>query len=162
MNLEKLVEIKISIEEELKLYEELSVLFEEKRKVLIANKVDSLLAVDDKILNVVDALKASVNHRFMLSNNKNIGISKFITYAQNVNIELADEMKNLQVKINTLIEKIAQQERVIKELLRHGLILVTKTLNLISNATPAAGDYNNLGKNIHNEIGKISSVVEEV
>ena len=51
---------------------------------------------------------------------------------------------------------------VIKELLRHGMNLVNKTLNMISNAAAIAGEYNSAGKNTHSEIDRISSVIEEV
>lgn len=163
--MEKLNEIKNLINDEIALYTELSSLFEKKRKVLIANDVENLLAVDEEILIKVEEIKASVNYRQTITahiGRSDMSLSEMIDVANKFDKNLSEELSKAQKQINSLIEKLAGQERVIKELLRHGMTMVSKTLNMISNAVSVAGDYNSSGKNVQSEIDKISSIVEEV
>lgn len=165
MDLGNLKVVKNLIEEELELYSDLNGLFEEKRKILVSNSVDALLEVDEKILNVVGAIQSSVNHRQLVVSKfgfKVENLTQMINFAKEYDNELAQEFKLTQEKINYLISEIAHKERIIKELLRHGMNMVNKTLNMISNATSMAGDYNSYGKSTNGEIDRISSVVEEV
>lgn len=165
MDLGNLKIIKNLIDGELELYSNLNNQFEEKRKILVSNSVDELLSIDEKILNTVDSIKSSVNHRQKLASKFGIyatNLSQLIVLSQEIDEEVANEFKISQEKINELISQIAHKERIIKELIRHGMNIVNKTLNMISNATSIAGDYNNLGQSVQGEIGRISSVVEEV
>jgi len=165
MDLGNLKIIKNLIDGELELYSTLNNQFEEKRKILVSNSVDELLSIDEKILNTVDSIKSSVNHRQKLASKFGIyatNLSQLIVLSQEIDEEVANEFKISQEKINELISQIAHKERIIKELIRHGMNIVNKTLNMISNATSIAGDYNNLGQSVQGEIGRISSVVEEV
>ncbi len=163
--MKNLEELKKSIYEEIQLYKTLDELFEEKRKVIISNKAEDLLKVDEKILNVVDSIKSAVNHRQTLSKilaDKNLSISEMIELAKTSAPTLVGEFEAAQNQIIELSNEIARKERIIKELLRHGMNLVNKTLNLISNAVSMAGDYNRTGKNVQSDIDRISSIVEEV
>ncbi len=165
MDLGNLKTIKSLIDEELELYSILNEQFEEKRKILISNSVDNLLSIDEKILNTVDSIKSSVNHRQMISNKFGIqatNLTQMIELSQGLDNNLASEFKISQEKINELINQIAHKERIIKELIRHGMNIVNKTLSIISNATSMAGDYNNHGQSVQGEISRISSIVEEV
>ena len=165
MDLGKLKELKKLIDEEVQLYSELKDLFHEKRKILVANDVEALLSVDEKILNVVDSIKSSVSLRERISGDSatsGLTLTQMISEAQKYDENLADEFSAAQVKVHSLIKDIAHEEMVVKELLRHGMNLVNKTLNMISNAVSIAGDYNRDGKNVQSEIDRISSVVEEV
>ena len=165
MDLGNLKTIKNLIDEELELYFILNTQFEEKRKILISNSTDELLAIDEKILNTVDSIKSSVNHRQIVSSKLGIpsfNMSQIINVTKEIDKDLAEEFTSVQSRIQSLIKEIAYKERVIKELIRHGMTLVNKTLNMISNVTSIAGDYNNHGQSIQSEIGSISSVIEEV
>ena len=165
MDLGKLRGLKKLIDEEVQLYSKLKSLFQEKRKILISNKVDDLLIVDEKILNIVDSIKSSVNLRERISEqpeNKQLTLSQIIAEAEKYDKDLAHEFSLAQQEVHTLIKEISHEEMVIKELLRHGMNLVNKTLNMISNAAAIAGEYNSAGKNTHSEIDRISSVIEEV
>lgn len=158
-------ELKNSIFEEIELYKTLDALFEEKRKILISNNADNLLKIDEKILNIVDEIKSVVCHRQTLSKNiagKDLNMSEMIEEVEKSAPELVGDFKNAKEQIIELSEEIARKERIIKELLRHGMNLVNKTLNLISNAASIAGDYNRAGKNVQSDIDRISSIVEEV
>lgn len=165
MDLGNLTTIKNLIDEELELYSILNNQFEEKRKILITNSVDDLLAIDEKILNTVDSIKSSVNYRQTLSHKFGIeasNLTQMIALAQSVDEKLAHEFKITQEEINNLINEIAHKERIIKELIKHGMNIVNKTLNMISNASSVAGDYNHHGQSVQSQIGMISSIVEEV
>lgn len=158
-------ELKNSIFEEIELYKSLDTLFEEKRKILISNNADNLLKIDEKILNLVDEIKSVVCHRQTLAKliaGKDLNMSEMIETAKEHAPELVCEFEHAQKQIKELSEEIARKERIIKELLRHGMNLVNKTLNLISNAASIAGDYNRAGKNVQSDIDRISSIVEEV
>ncbi len=165
MDLGNLKTIKNLIDEELELYSVLNNQFEEKRKILISNSVDALLSIDEKILNTVDSIKSSVNYRQTIARKFGIdatNLTQLIALSQNYDSELAKEFKFSQEKINGLINEIAHKERIIKELIRHGMNIVNKTLSMISNASSIAGDYNNHGQSVQSEISRISSIVEEV
>ena len=159
MDLGNLKTIKNLIDEELELYSVLNNQFEEKRKILISNSVDALLSIDEKILNTVDSIKSSVNYRQTIARKFGIdatNLTQLIALSQNYDSEFSQE------KINGLINEIAHKERIIKELIRHGMNIVNKTLSMISNASSIAGDYNNHGQSVQSEISRISSIVEEV
>ena len=165
MNIEKLKILKSLINEELELYTELDTFFEEKRKILISNSTEELLAIDDKILNTVASIKSAVNHRQQITfkcGYRSLNMSQIIELAKNIDADITEDFKITQKEINELINEIAKKERIIKELIRHGMNMVNKTLGLISNATTLTGDYNNRGKSTQGEINRISSVVEEV
>lgn len=160
-----LEELKNLIDEEIQLYRVLDTQFEEKRKILISNNADELLKIDEKILNTVDEIKSAVYHRQTVSKlvaGKDLSLSEMISAAKESAPELAGEFEIAKDQIAKLSEEIARKERIIKELLRHGMNLVNKTLNLISNAASIAGDYNRTGKNVQSSIDRISSIVEEV
>jgi len=163
--LRNLEELKNLIDEEIQLYRVLDTQFEEKRKILISNNADELLKIDEKILNTVDEIKSAVYHRQTVSKlvaGKDLSLSEMISAAKESAPELAGEFEIAKDQIAKLSEEIARKERIIKELLRHGMNLVNKTLNLISNAASIAGDYNRTGKNVQSSIDRISSIVEEV
>ena len=153
------------ISEEIELYSTLNNLFEYKRQVLISNSVEDLLSVDEKILNTVDSIKSAVHHRQIITSKlgyMSLNLTQMIELANDIDIYLANEIKESQIQINELIKEIAHKERIIKELIRHGMNLVNKKLNIFSNATTIAGDYNSYGQNVQGELGRISSVIEEV
>lgn len=165
MDLGKLREIKSLIDEEVELYSTLKSLFQEKRKVLVSNDVEALLSVDDRILNIVASIETAVNYRKRFSEThygRNLNMSEMIFEAEKLDNDLAVNFKDGQTIVQNLMKEIAHEERVIKELLRHGMNLVNKKLNMISNATSIAGDYNRTGRSVNSSIDRISSVVEEV
>lgn len=153
------------IEDEIKLYESLKGLFEIKRQVLIQNDVEGLLEADDKILTKVEEIKSSVNLRQTLAKfigKSNLNMSGMIELAKDIDSNEVERLEQLQLKINELTAEVARQERTIKELLHHGMNMVSKTLSLVTNAVSISGDYTRSGKNTQNPISQISSVVEEV
>lgn len=160
-----LEELKNSINEEIQLYNALNTLFEEKRKILISNKADDLLKVDDKILNTIDSVKTVVNHRRIVSKlvaGKDLSLTEIIALAKSSQNSFVADFEAAQKQIIELSEELATKERIIKELIHHGINMVDKTLKLISNTTSIAGDYNRTGKNVQSDISRISSVVEDV
>ena len=115
--MKNLEELKKSIYEEIQLYKTLDELFEEKRKVIISNKAEDLLKVDEKILNVVDSIKSAVNHRQTLSKilaDKNLSISEMIELAKTSAPTLVGEFEAAQNQIIELSNEIARKERIIK------------------------------------------------
>lgn len=160
-----LEELKKSIDEEIQLYTTLNELFEEKRKILISNKADDLLKIDESILNTVDTVKSVVNHRQRISkliSGKDLSLSEIIAVANSSQSPLVSDFEFAQKQIVELTQELANKERIIKELIHHGMTMVNKTLKLIAGTTPIAGDYNRTGKNVQSGIDKISSVIEEV
>ena len=168
MNSEKLKLLKALIDEEVELYTTLSSYFEEKRKILISNSTDALLEIDDRILNTVASIKSAVNHRQNVTAKcgySSLNMSQMIELAKNIDLNITEEFQASQFKIQNLIEEIAKKERIIKELIKHGMNMVNRTLGLISNVTNSpslSGDYNSYGKSNQSVISQISSVVEEV
>lgn len=165
--LENLNNLNNLISYELGLYEKLRDFYAEKKKILIASKVDELCAIDDEILKLTDEIKSALNHRRTFCKGlgrENICLSDLEVEAKTLDKALADEFREKKQQTKTLIEEIKKQEKSSLELIRHGINIVNKTLNLITNKTavPVAGEYDSSGKASPNGLMQMSLVSEEV
>ena len=128
--LENLHSLNNIIGEELQLYEKLRDFYVEKKKILIASKMDELYAIDDEILRLSDEIKSSTNHRRILCKDfdkENICLSDLENEAKVFDAGLADEFKQKKETTKNLLDEIKKQEKSSLELIKHSINIVNKT-----------------------------------
>jgi len=163
---EKLQTIADNVEQELTLWEDLKVLYDEKTDVLIHKNADSLNQVDTKVLDTLKKIYLLTTNRNQMA--YNIGISELkltnlIQNTQTMDKSLSERFEDLQIRLKKISKEIAFLEKKNNELLKHGINLNNKKMQIIFDVMNIYTDsYDNQGKNnITKDIG-LSSVVEEV
>lgn len=160
-----LYEFKELVDKEIKAYEDIDELYKLKQAVLVQGKSDALWDVDAKIVSKmksISELHAVRKNVAKYLGNENLTMSEAIESARNSNKVLADNLQQQKEKLNVLAGSISLQEKTNMELIKHGLVMVGKTLNILVNAfLPQPNEYNKDGKNVGNEEMQISSVIEE-
>lgn len=163
---ETLTKFKEAVDEEIKVYEEMEELYKLKQAVLVQCKTDELWNVDAKIVSQINNIKnLSVKRKEVgkYLGNENITMSEVIQKAMDSNKTLAEKFREQKKKLNLLTTSISLYETSNLELIKHGLNVTEKRLNIIFNTlTPHANQYDNSGKNTGSGELKISSVIEEV
>ena len=136
-------------------YEELLELYKEKKKVLLTPKNNELLRiVDEKILAQVNTVKKV--------NAKREEFCTLIELAQKECPQFEKKLSEQKVKINEVAEEMALVEKTNVELIKHGLVMSDKLLDIIiSAATPQTDNYDMHGKNVDTSELSISSIVED-
>lgn len=147
-------------------YEELLELYKEKKKVLLTPKNnESLRIVDEKILAQVNTVKKVNAKREEFCNENEISstkISTLIELAQKECPQFEKKLSEQKVKINEVAEEMALVEKTNVELIKHGLVMSDKLLDIIiSAATPQTDNYDMHGKNVDTSELSISSIVED-
>ena len=153
------------IKEELNEYNSLSGLYDEKKQVLIKSKTDNLIDIDNKIKEKVLSIKNIETKRKNIDNELGLSNACMSDYIELANKNSLNIEKNLLSKKSELIQmnfKIANKEKINTELIKQGMAVVSKLINIIVNGAGISGQYNNSGKNIQDDCIKISSFTEEV
>ena len=147
VNFQNLIEI---LDKELKSYEELKQLFEEKRDILKKSRSDDLGVLDNKILalnNKIKGLSDSRKEVGLQITGKECNMSQFIEFAEQNAPEFVKQLEDRKVKICKLIPEITLLNNQNVELLKHGIIITNKMLETIIDAFAPQGSY-------YNESGK--------
>lgn len=138
------------IDEEIKAYEELKPLFEEKKELLKKSKSGDLIEVDNRIIAqnelIVKLNKArqdiSVKHF-----NKDCSMSDYIELLGGENDEYKEQLLLRKVKICNILDELTLLNNQNVELLKHGIIITNKTLDMIVDAfAPQGSNYDETGK----------------
>ena len=89
-------------------------------------------------------------------------ITELIDMAAKDNPEFSESYKRKKVKIREVADEIALLNKTNVELIKHGLIMSDRILDIIiSAAVPQTTNYNKQGKNIETSGMSISSIVED-
>ena len=143
----KLIKI---IDEEIAAYEDLKVLFEEKRELLKHSKSGDLGEVDDRIItqnNVITKLNKIRQEMSIKHFNKDCSMSDYIDILGAGNEEYKEQLMLRKVKICKIFDEIALLNNQNVELLKHGIIITNKMLETIVDAfAPQGSNYNGAGK----------------
>jgi hypothetical protein len=160
-----LTQFKEAVDEEIKSYEAMEELYKLKQAVLVQGKSDALWDVDAKIVSRMKTIKELDAQRKEIGKylgSENLSMSEAIAKAQASNDTIAEKLKTQQTTLNILANSISLYERTNMDLIKHGLTMTGKTLNIIVNALlPQSNQYNKDGKNVKNEKIQISSIIEE-
>jgi len=161
-----LIKFKEVIDEEIEAYESLGDLYNLKQSILIQGKSDALWDVDAQIIAKADYLKEIDKKRKEVASflgDENFTISEIIEKAKAANDDIADNLESQKTKLRILAKSLTLQESTNMTLIKHGLTMVGKTLEIIVGAfAPHSSQYNKSGKNIDNYEKHISSIIEEV
>ncbi len=154
-----------AINEEIMAYETMEDLYKLKQAILIQGKSDVLWDVDAKIVDNMKNIKNLNSKRKEVAKylgDENFTISDVIDKAKLSNDVLAKKLTEQKVKLNMLSSSLSLYEKTNLDLIKHGLIMVGKKLNIIVNTVlPPPNQYNSSGKTVGNEKIEISSIVEE-
>ncbi len=159
-----LEEINGIINEEIVNYNEIKMLYEEKRKILTQHRVDELLNIDLEISEKIKSIKKVAHKRRYITSKegyKEMKLSDLIEKTKKLDKELYEKFSEQKTKLKELAQDIKVLEMTNRELTRHGLIIANKTINLIFNQSIVnAEEYDKRGKNKNNL--EFSSIVENV
>lgn len=163
-----LLQFKEIIDEEIQAYESLGELYEIKQSLLVQGKSDALWDVDAQIVSKAGNIKELNKKRKEIAGylgNENFTMSEIIEKARRTNDSVADKLETQKTKLKVLAKSLTLQEDTNMTLVKHGLTMVGKTLDIIVGALlphMQTGQYNNQGQSIKSDKSLISSVVEEV
>lgn len=160
-----LIKFKDVIDEEIQAYETLDELYNIKQSILVQRKSDALWDIDSQILREAEIIKEINKKRKDVAKylgNEDITLSEVIEKAKASNNNLVDKLKKQKEKLNLLSNSLALREKTNLTLIKHGLIMVQKTLDIIVDTMmPQSKQYNKKGENIEMDKSLLSSIVEE-
>lgn len=160
-----LLQFKEVIDEEIQAYESLGDLYEIKQSILVQGKSDALWDVDAQITMKASNIKELNQKRKDVARylgDENFTLSDIIEKAKESNDEIVGKLETQKIKLNILAKALVLQESTNMTLIKHGLTMVGKTLDIIVSAfMPQSTQYDKSGKNVESDKSLISSVVEE-
>lgn len=161
-----LLDFKGIIDEEISAYEALGELYKVKQSVLINRQCDALWDIDAQIVQKAEFIKELANRRKQIGKylgNEDITLSEIIEKTKDNNQELAKSFQTQKVKIGVLSKALKLQETTNMALIKHGLVMVEKTMDVIFGAiSPQNKQYDKYGNNVKSDENLISSIMEEV
>lgn len=163
---EVLIEFKDVIDEEIQAYEALGELYNVKQSLLVQGKSDALWDVDAKIVEEADRIRSLNSKRKVVAGylgDENLTMSQIIEKAKAENDIIYEKLEKQQVKLRILAKSLNLQESTNMTLIKHGLTMVGKTLDIIVGALmpQTQGQYDKSGQSIKGDKSLISSIVEE-
>lgn len=163
-----LIKFEEVVDEEIQAYESLGELYKIKQSLLVQGKSDALWDLDAQILKKAAAIKEITKKRKEVAiyfGNENITLSEIIEKAKEANSKHADKLENQKTKLRILAKSISLQENTNMTLIKHGLTMVGKTIDIIMGALlpeVQSGHYDKQGNSVKSDKSQISSISEEV
>lgn len=163
-----IVKFKDIIDEEIQAYESLGKLYEIKQSLLVQGKSDALWDIDAQIVERAENIREIDKKRKEVARylgNEDLTMSEIIEKAKQANDPLVDKLETQKTKLRILAKSLSLQEDTNMTLIKHGLTMVGKTLDIIVGALlpqVQVGQYNKSGQSIKSDKSLISSIVEEV
>lgn len=162
-----LIKFKEVVDEEIQAYESLGELYNIKQSILVQGKSDVLWDIDAQILSKTDRIKEINQKRKEIAKyfgNENLTMSEIIEKAKKADGVFAGKLQTQKAKLQILAKSLTLQEDTNMTLIKHGLTMVGKTLDIIVGALlpqVQGGQYNSSGRSVERDKSLISSVVEE-
>lgn len=163
-----LTKFKDIIDEEIEAYEALGELYKIKQSILMQGKSDLLAGIDAQIVEKAESIKALNSKRKTVAQyfgDENLTMSQIIEKAKdaNNNPALVEKLETQKTKMNLLAKSLSLQETTNLTLIKHGLTMVGKTLEIIVDAfaPQATKQYDKSGHDVTSYESLISSVIEE-
>ena len=154
------------LDKEINLYTEMRNLYTEKREILIKNNILELTKIDTKIIENYEKIKKIDILR--LDAIKMIGedihsMSSLIEIAEERCPKFVIKLKEQQAKLNNLSSSISILNLTNMKLIKHGMILTDKKLNIIVEAcAPKGTSYNGKGQENDNNNLEMSTIIKDV
>ena len=132
-----LLKFKEVIDEEIQAYESMGELYNIKQSLLVQGKSDALWDIDAKITQSADEIKALSKKRKEVAGylgNENLTISEAIERAKESGDALTETLQTQKTKLRILARSLTLQEDTNMTLIKHGLKMVGKTIDIIVEA----------------------------
>lgn len=153
------------VDKEIDGYKNIEKLYVDKKEILIKGKSTELFDVDAKIADTFKSISSYSEMRKNISKSLNMPTFSLTDIINNIKQQDAHAAENLEKKrdeVKELSQKIFELEKVNLELLKHGMHVTNKTLEIIiKGLKPITEEYNKNGKNITKEQLEMSSIIEE-
>lgn len=153
------------LDDEIKLYTEMRNLYTEKKEVLIKNNILELTKIDTKIIENYEKIKKIDILRLdaikMIGEDIN-NMSSLIEAAEEKCPKFVLKLKEQQAKLNSLSSAISLLNLTNMELIKHGMVITDKKLNIIIEAcAPKGTSYNVKGQEDDNNL-EMSTIIKDV
>lgn len=153
------------LDKEIELYTEMRVLYQKKREVLVKNDMAELSDVDTKIIENYETIKKTDSLR--IDAIKMLGedipnMSGLIEKAKEVCPKYSMKLREQQEKLNNISSAISVLNLTNMELIKHGMILSDKKLNIIIDAcAPKGNSYSKTGREEAGSL-EMSTIIQDV
>ena len=162
---EQIQKLENIIDSEINGYQHIEKLYVDKKELLIKGKADSLHSIDEQIMNTYKNINSCAEERKQVSASMNLpsfSLTDIINKVKECDSQKAQKFEEKKATVNELAQKIYQLERTNVELLKHGMHITNKTLEIIiKGLKPITNEYNQKGQNIAKEHLEMSSIIEE-
>jgi len=139
-----------TIDKQISAYEDLKILFEEKKEILKKAKSGDLIEVDNKIIaqnNLIVKLNKERKNFSEEHFNKDCSMSDYIDILGVESEQYNEQLMLRKVKICKLSDELVLLNNQNVELLKHGMTITGKMLDTIVDAfAPQGSNYNGTGK----------------
>ena len=153
------------IDKEIDGYKDIEKLYMDKKEILIHGKSEELMNVDEKIMNAYKGLNNSLEARRVVMKSMEMptfSMTDLINKIKSAEEEAAKNFESKKAEANKLAQRIFELDRVNLELIKHGMHVTNKTLEIIIRGLkPITNEYNHKGQNITKEQLEMSSIIEE-
>ncbi len=153
------------LELELACYQELCQIYDEQKEALVKNKYEELEGIDKRITTVYNRVNGLNEKRQELFNQLKHGITKLSEVIEAAKQEGSPHVEKLSTYRETfkkLAVDIEKKQYINFELLKTGLNISDKKLNLIIEAfAPQGSIYNEKGKSRDHKDLAVSTIIEE-
>ena len=153
------------IDKEIDGYKNIEKLYTDKREILISGKSTNLYDVDAKISDSYKMLHNAYESRQKLTKTMDIPTSSMTDIINKIKEQDKAAAEKLELKkqeVNELAQRLYKLENTNMELLKHGMHVTNKTLEIIIRGLkPITNEYNQRGQNITKDQLEMSSIVEE-
>ena len=165
MNTQQIKELENLIDKEIDGYKNIEKLYVDKKEILVKGKSTELFDVDAKIVDTYKSINSYSEMRKNISKALNMPTFSLTDIINNIKEQDAQAAQNLEKKrdeVKELSHRIFELEKINMELLKHGMHVTNKTLEIILRGLkPITEEYNKNGKNITKDQLEMSSIIEE-
>ncbi len=162
---EQIKELENIVNKEIDGYKNIRKLYADKREMLIHGKVNDLFDIDARISDTYKNINDCSEARKKMAQTmdiKNYSLTDIINKIKTQDEEAAKKFEAKKAEVSELAQNIFKLEKVNLELLKHGMHVTNKTLEIIlKGIKPVTEEYNKQGKNITKKQLEMSSIVEE-
>lgn len=153
------------IDKEIDGYKNIEKLYVDKKEILVKGKSTELFDVDAKIVDTYKSINSYSEMRKNISKALNMPTFSLTDIINNIKEQDAQAAQSLEKKrdeVKELSHRIFELEKINMELLKHGMHVTNKTLEIILRGLkPITEEYNKNGKNITKDQLEMSSIIEE-
>ncbi len=153
------------LDDEINLYTEMRNLYTEKKEILIKNNILELTKIDTKIIENYEKIKKIDVLRLdaiKMVGEDILSMSALIEVAEARCPKYAPKLKEQQAKLNNLSSSISLLNLTNMKLIKHGMVITDKKLNIIIEAcAPKGTSYNVKGKEDDKNL-EMSTIIRDV